>query len=217
MTFTIFLVLHILGGSVGLLSGTINLVRKKGDKRHKLVGKFFLYGMLTAGISSLALSIIHPNYFLFIVGLFTIYLIATGSRYLHLKMLGHNQQPAKIDWAITIIMLLTGLIFIGFGIKLLVVGKLFGIVFIVFGALAIFLVRIDFKNYKGKIVAKNYWLLSHLQRMTGAYIASLTAFLAVNATYFPEQIPGFIFWLLPTVILVPLIFKWTNKYKVDNK
>ena len=44
--FAVFLILHILGGSVGLITGTINLIRKKGDKKHKLLGKFFIYSML---------------------------------------------------------------------------------------------------------------------------------------------------------------------------
>ncbi|MCC7532397.1 MAG: DUF2306 domain-containing protein [Bacteroidia bacterium] len=215
--FTIFLILHIVGGSVGLFTGTINLVRKKGDKRHKLVGRFFVYGMLTAGFSSLVLSIIHPNYFLFIVGIFTIYLTGTGTRYLRLKMLGNNQLPKTMDWTITIAMLLSGLIFIGLGIKHLIDSNNFGIVFIVFGLLGVRLVMTDFKNYKGQIIAKNYWLLAHLQRMTGAYIASATAFLVVNAKYFPEQIPSIAYWLLPTVILFPLIISWTKKYKVENK
>ena len=85
--FQIFLVLHITGGAVGLLSGTINIIRKKGDKKHKLVGKFFLYGMLLAGFSALVLSVLHPNYFLFIVGVFTLYMTGTGERYLYLKKL----------------------------------------------------------------------------------------------------------------------------------
>ncbi|MBS1489762.1 MAG: DUF2306 domain-containing protein [Bacteroidetes bacterium] len=215
--FTIFLILHISGGSVGLFTGTINLIRKKGDKKHKLVGRFFVYGMLTAGISALMLSIMHPNYFLFIVGIFTIYLTGTGTRYLRMKMLGSNQRPKTIDWAITITMLLTGLLFIGLGIKHLIASNNFGIVFMVFGALGVRLVKTDFKNYKGQASAKNYWLLAHLQRMTGAYIASATAFLVVNAKYFPELIPSIFYWLLPTVILFPLIVSWTKKYKVENK
>src|SRR6187549_2946436 len=99
--FKTFLILHIIGGSVGLFTGTINLVRRKGDNKHKLTGKIFAIGMLTAGFSSLALSILHPNYFLFMVGAFTIYLVGTGSRYVHLKMLGRDQRPTPLDWIIT--------------------------------------------------------------------------------------------------------------------
>ena len=53
IVFKIILTLHILGGTVGLIAGTTNLVRKKGDKKHKLMGKIFAYGMYIAGFASL--------------------------------------------------------------------------------------------------------------------------------------------------------------------
>lgn len=209
--FNIFLALHIIGGAVGLFSGTINIIRKKGDKKHKLAGKFFLYGMLLAGFSALLISVMHPNYFLFIVGVFTIYMTGTGERYLFLKKLLSGQKPILIDWIHTGSMLLFGLAFIVFGIKLFLQQEKFGIVFVVFGFISLRFVYTDWQNYTGKAKKKNYWLLSHLQRMTGAYIASITAFLVVN-----KILPGIIVWLLPTLILTPLITIWTRKYSVEK-
>ena len=171
--------------------------------------------MLTTGLSALVLSILHPSHFLFIVGVFTIYLVATGNRYIYLKLLGFNQRPAILDWTITLAMLVVGIIFIGLGLKQLISQNTFGIVFIVFGGLGLFFVKTDWANYRGKLQAKNYWLLAHLQRMTGGYIAALTAFLVVNAKYFPQELPGIIFWLLPTVILTPMIIRWSNKYRIE--
>jgi uncharacterized membrane protein len=214
IVFTTFLTLHIMGGAIGLFTGTINLARGKGDKSHKLVGKVFSSAMLTAGISSLVLSILHPNYFLFMVGVFSVYLVGTGHRYLYSKRLGSGEKPKRIDWAITIAMLLASLLFIGLGIEHLVAHNNFGIVFIVFGGLGARFVKTDFDNYRGRVTAKNYWLLEHLKRMTGGYIAAVTAFLVVNAKYSPIVLPGVVFWLLPTVILTPLIISWTRKYKV---
>lgn len=49
--------------------------------------------------------------------------------------------------------------------------------------------------------------------MMGSYIAALTAFIVVNAGNFPFQIPQFIIWLGPTVILVPLSLYWSKPYK----
>lgn len=212
--FIILLTLHVMGGSVGLLTGTINLVRHKGDKKHRLIGKVFAVSMLTAGFSSLALSIIHPNYFLFMIGVFTIYLVGTGNRYIYLKMLGSDQRATIIDWAITLTMLLAGLLFIGLGIRSLLAQNSFGIVFIVFGALGLRFVQTDFKNYRGSYKEANYWLLAHLQRMTAGYIAAITAFLVVNLKYSPIVLPSAVVWLLPTAILAPLIIAWTRKYKV---
>jgi uncharacterized membrane protein len=212
--FKTFLTLHIIGGAVGLFTGTINIARRKGDKSHKVIGKIFSYSMLTAGISSFVLSILHPNYFLFMVGAFTVYLVGTGHRYIFSKMLGNGQSPKSIDWVITIGMLAASLLFVGLGVKHLLSNNNFGIVYIIFGTLGTRFVKTDFDNYRGKVKAKNYWLLAHLQRMTGAYIAAITAFLVVNAKYSPIVLPSVVVWLLPTAILTPLIFSWSRKYKV---
>ena len=215
--FTLFLILHIAGGSVGLLTGFLNILRKKGDRKHILIGKLFVYSMLTAGISALVLSVLHPNYFLFAVGIFTIYMVSTGNRYIYLKMLNVDQSPKPIDRIITLTMLLAGLFFTGLGISHLAKANLFGLVFIMFGFFGLLFVRQDFKNYRGKTDIKNYWLVAHLQRMTGGFIAALTAFLVVNAKYLPEQIPGFLYWLLPTIILTPMIIRWSRKFEVKKK
>lgn len=214
--FKTFLTFHIIGGVTGLLTGFLNMIAKKGDSRHRIVGKIFFFSMLTAGLSSLVLSTINPSLFMFMVGIFTVYMVGTGKRYLHLKMLNQMQKPKIIDWSLTIGMMLAGILFIGLGVLSLLKSNLFGLVFITFGFLGLLFVRHDFKNYTGKSHLLNYWLSEHLQRMIGAFIASTTAFLVVNAKYLPESIPLILYWLLPTIIFTPLIIKWANKYEVKK-
>lgn len=213
LIFIILLVIHIIAGSIGLITGTINISRKKGDKLHKNVGLFFLYGMIINGIAGLLMTLIHSNPFLFIVGIFSIYMAATGQRYLSLKGLLKGEKAKNIDWTLSSIMLLFGIGFVIYGILILFSSNNFGVVLLVFGLISISMVYQDFKNYKGQISIKNFWLLVHIQRMIGSYIAAATAFLVVNNTI----LPGIVAWLLPTVILTPLIFKWSNKYKIVSK
>ncbi len=210
---TPLLILHIGGGAIGLISGTVNLVRRKGDKPHALVGKLFVNAMMVAGFSAVALSLINPNYFLTIVGLFTIYMVGTGFRYIRLRLDGADNDPKTLDWALTYCMGLTGLLFLVLGASALLKGTTFGIVYMVFGLIGLLFVRTDLANYRGKAKERNYWLLAHLQRMTGGYIAALTAFLVVNASHFPSFIPGILLWLLPTMVLTPLIIIWSRKYR----
>jgi len=212
--FKILLVLHIAGGGTGLITGAVNMARPKGDKTHKLIGNVFMYSMLTAACMALLLSIIHPNSFLFIVGIFTIYLTATGRRYLYFKNAAPGGGPQILDWILSIAMIATSFIFIGMGAWYLFRSNNFGIVFIVFGILGLRLGRADIFNYQGRSEIKNYWLTGHLQRMAGSYIAAVTAFEVVNWKYLPLALPGYVSWLLPTVLLVPLIVIWTRKYQV---
>jgi hypothetical protein len=83
-------------------------------------------------------------------------------------------------------------------------------VFIVFGLIGLRMVRADFKNFRGNSNVANVWLIAHIQRMIGTYVAALTAFLVVNN----NVIPAYIAWLLPTVVMLPLIVRWVRKYKV---
>jgi hypothetical protein len=113
---------------------------------------------------------------------------------------------------ISLAMVFAALVFLVLGVMMLIKQNNFGIVLIVFGIISFGFVRRDFSNYRGQVKEKNYWLLMHLERMTGAYIASATAFLVVNAKYIPFELPAFVFWLLPTAVLTPLIVSWSKKY-----
>ncbi|WP_316822622.1 hypothetical protein [Pedobacter gandavensis] len=210
--FKTILTLHIIAGTIGLTTGTINIIGKKGGKIHLIIGRIFLYSMLFVSASSFVMSVLHPNYFLFIVGVFTLYMLSSAARYLQLKNLSKGQQPALIDWLLTYFMFLFGIAFLIFGLDHLIHKNPFGIVFIVFGGIGLRFVRADFQNFRGKSKVENIWLLAHIQRMTGAYIATLTAFLVVNN----KVIPGIIAWLLPTIIVLPLIFKWVRRYKIKT-
>ncbi|HWW43289.1 hypothetical protein [Pedobacter sp.] len=208
--FKVFLILHIVAGTIGLISGTINIIGKKGGKIHRIAGRFFLYGMLTVSLSAFVLSVLHPNYFLFIVGVFTLYMVSSGTRYLHLKKMSKGQKPGKIDWLLTYFMLTFGVLFLLFGIYHLIHKNSFGAVFIVFGLIGFRMVRSDFRNFRGEGDVLNTWLVAHIQRMIGAYVAALTAFLVVNNTL----LPAYVAWLLPTVVMFPLILRWVKRYKV---
>ncbi len=208
--FKIILIIHVVFGGIGLLAGTINIIRKKGDKPHLIVGKVFLFAMIINAFAGFTLSILHDNIFLLIVAVFSFYMVCTGQRILSLKNLLKNQKPATIDYFLTYGMLLFGVGFMLKGVYLLINHINFGIVCLVLGSISILMVRTDLKLFKGNTNKKNYWLLVHLQRMIGAYIAAVTAFIVTNDKYNL----GIIGWLLPTVILVPLIVKWSRKNAV---
>lgn len=216
IVFKVFLTIHIIGGTTGLLAGIGNMVAKKGNSRHKLIGRIFSVSMLMAGLSSLVLSVLHPSEFMFMVGVFTVYMVGTGNRYLRLNTRHCNQNPKLIDWILTTVMLLAGILLIALGTRSLVKSNFFGLVLLTFGCLGLLFVRNDFRNYRGKSSILNYGISEHLQRMTGAFIASSTAFIIVNTKYLPEFIPLILYWLLPTVILTPLIIKWARKYEVKK-
>lgn len=205
--FKILLIIHIITGGIALFVGSIILFTKKGNEMHQKLGKVYFSALLTSSLVSLVMAVLHENIFLFIVGIFTAYMLLSGTRYLKIKSI---IDIKKADWALAITITLFGLGFIVLGIMLLINSVSFGIVPLVFGGICWMFALQDFKNFSNKSRVKNFWLTTHIQRMTGSYIASATAFLVVNNTI----LPGVISWLLPTVVLTPLIVIWVRKYQV---
>ena len=204
--FQVLLITHIATGTLSLVLGLYLVIAKKGTPIHKRTGKIYFFSMLFVSIVALPMSYLHPNYFLFLISIFTIYMLLTGIRYLDKKS---TPDVKPLDWAYTIIISLFAVLFITFGISSIVKSNLFGIVFIVFGCIGLLFSYQDRQNFKGHAKIKNYFLTTHLQRMTGSYVAATTAFLVVNN----KILPSVVAWLLPTIIMAPLIIKWTRKYK----
>jgi uncharacterized membrane protein len=205
--FNIVLVLHIISGTIGLLLGTYVLIRKKGDEIHKLLGKIFAIAMNMTGLSAFALSYIHPIFFLFIVGVFTIYLSFTGYRMIYLKNILKGQKPNIADYLVSSLMLVACGFFMFFGLKNIIQGNNFGIVLIFFGSISLRLCYVDYKLFTNKITDKMFWLKNHIGRMTGAYIAALTAFIVVNNTFIPPVLA----WSLPGIIGIIFISRSIKK------
>lgn len=205
--FKFLLIIHIIGGTLSLLLGTYILARRKGDRLHKLIGNIYFFAMLSTALVALPMSYLHTNYFLFIISVFTSYMLLSGKLYIRKT----GTTPISFaDWLLTILMFIFGLLFIGLGVFDLFKENIFGIVFIVFGSIGLLFVYQDYINFNGKSRIKNFGLTTHLQRMIGSYIASITAFLVVNN----KVLPGVLAWLLPTLIIVPFIIKWTRKRKI---
>lgn len=205
--FKILLTIHIITGAIALLVGSIIIFSRKGNETHQKLGKVYFSTLLTSSLVSLLMAILHGNIFLFIVGIFTAYMLLSGTRYLKIKSI---IDVKKADWALAITITLFGLGFVGLGSSILIQGEFFGIVLLVFGGICWMFALQDFKNFSNKSKVKNFWLTTHIQRMTGSYIASATAFLVVNNTI----LPGVISWLLPTAVITPLIIIWLRKYQV---
>lgn len=85
--FSILITLHVAGGTTGLITGAVAASVKKGSKLHNGSGKLYFYGMLLASLAALVISWLpnHHNMFLFAVGGFTLYMITSGYRMIHLK------------------------------------------------------------------------------------------------------------------------------------
>ncbi|MFN0189953.1 MAG: DUF2306 domain-containing protein, partial [Bacteroidia bacterium] len=192
------------------LAGPIAMLNQDGGKLHRKAGIIYFYSMMVIFVSSIILSIVRENWFLFMVGIFSCYLVLTGYRALKLKMLHRGQKAAKMDWIILIISLIAGIGLIAMGIWMFwSQGNSFGLVPFIFGGVMMSGVKEDYQRFTVPPTEKNHWLLKHIGAMMGGYIATLTAFLVQNV----NTDPSFIAWLAPSVLVTPIIIYSTRKIK----
>jgi uncharacterized membrane protein len=208
--FNLVLILHIISGTIGLLSGTIAMVLKKTGKLHKTIGKTFFYAMVGVFVTSVYMSIAKNNLFLLMVGFFSFYSSATGYRILYLKKLGQIKiAPKFIDYVIGFTGLLAGIAMLVITILVFIKANMFGFVTLTFGGISIWMGYEDFAKFQYPPTQKLHWLESHGMRMAGAYTATVTAFIVVNINS-PYQ---WVFWILPTFIIIPIAQTTVNSYK----
>jgi uncharacterized membrane protein YidH (DUF202 family) len=149
------------------------------------------------------MSIISNNIFLFLIAIFSFYLAFAGMRFAR----NRKGVATTLDWIAFSLMILSGL-----GMWILAAIYFSNtntqyIVLLIFGFLAIALGYADFKSHKNKSAIGKERISWHLTNMMGGTIAVVTAVLVVNPPFEPE----WVWWVLPTVMITPLIFWWNFK------
>ena len=109
------LLVHILAGSVGMLSGTAAIVFRKGSPRHILAGKIFVAAMLTMAVGATYLAIVKHQSSNIGGGILTFYLIGTG----WLTARRRDSETSRFDWLLLLIPLALGILTWMSGMKIL--------------------------------------------------------------------------------------------------
>ena len=200
--------LHIAAGVIALVAGFGALVTTKGGLWHRRVGKVFVVSMAAVVGTVVPLLAFDPTpfrRFLTLVAIFSGYLAFSGYRVLSRKRPADEARPS--DWiaAGTVVLACVGLG--GWGLTQLVDGESFGLVMLVFGGIGLAFGAIDLRTFRATETQRE-WMVTHLQRMVSAVIATVSAVSAVNLT----GTLGVVAWLWPTAVGIPLIMYWSNMY-----
>ena len=209
--FNLFLFPHIVSGFLALVVAPIAMVVKKGGRQHRLWGKIFFWSMCVVGITAMGMSAIKSNIFLAMVGIFSFYLVASGYRALYRRHVNSFKDVAKVDWILVAVsgLFCAGLIVLGISVLSSNIAAPFGYISTVFGVIGCWSVINDIKTFTIRDHHKENWMYHHMSGMVGGYIATVSAFSAVNMNF----LPGIIQWLWPTFIGVPLLIYWISIYK----
>jgi uncharacterized membrane protein len=200
--------LHALLGGLGLISGIWAMAVKKGQSQHKLAGRIFSWTMVSSAALSLFVSATatHQSKFLFLIGIFTIYMVLSGNRVLTFKN-SQKLQAQTLDYLVSGAMLIAALTMLFLGAYRAVYGINLGILYLFFGTFALLLSIGDLRFYRSCQIKRQQWAAMHIGRMMGALIAATTAFLvtaiAINSIWV---------WIAPTIFGTAFIFYQTRKW-----
>jgi hypothetical protein len=106
MPYSPILVLHICGGTLGLLSGAAAISFRKGSRRHVLAGKVFVASMLIMALGAVYLGIVKHQPSNVSGGTFTFYLIGTA----WLTARRRDGEIGRLDWVALLIPLALGVL-----------------------------------------------------------------------------------------------------------
>ncbi len=195
--------IHIASGSIALFSAALAISTEKGKKFHVLSGKSYFWGMVLIFLTAIPMSIINSNVFLFLIAIFSFYLAFSGMRFAR----NRSGVPTRADLIAVNFMFLSGAGMWILAIIFFINNDSQFITLIVFGFLALSLGYGDFRTFKNETAKGKERIAKHLTNMMGGTIAVVTAVLVVN----PPTDPEWVWWILPTFLITPLIFWWNNK------
>lgn len=220
MRYSPLLLLHISGGTVGLLSGAVAMAFRKGSRWHGLAGTVFFVSMLTmSGVGAYLAVLKHQTSNVF-GGLLTFYLVATA----WLTARRRDGKTSIFDWGGLLAALAVGIVIVTFGLEAAKssMGSKDGVpapMYFVMGSVALLSAAGDLRMLLRGGLFGAQRIVRHLWRMCfGLFVASGSIFLAR-----PQIFPAFLrtTHVLPLLGILPLLLMifwlvrvwFTNAYK----
>jgi len=206
------LILHILGGTIGLLSGTFAIAVRKGSRLHRASGNVFTIAMLTLASSGLCLAILKSQHGNIIGSIVTFYMITTA------WLAGRRRKLDRYDWAALLVGLGGAAAVITLGVQTLhhpdknaPAGMCF-----FFGVVLLLAAAGDIRMLTRGGIAGRQRITRHLWRMCfGLFIATGSFFLGQQQV-FPAFLRGSIFLTVLAVLPFPLMIYWLFRVRFSK-
>jgi hypothetical protein len=211
------LILHISGGILGLLSGTVAMIYHKGSRGHRLAGDVFVVAMLTMGVCGSILSLMKHQTGNVFGGALTFYMITTA------WLSGRERKTVGVlDWtalaigvAISVTMFTLG-VRAARGIDPPQPGVPLAMPFIM-GSTVLLAATGDIRILMRGGISGTARLSRHLWRMCfGLFIASGSFFLGQQQV-FPASWRGSTVWFVPALLPLVLLIFWLIWVRVGRR
>ncbi len=214
------LFLHIIAGTLGMLSGFVAVFLRKGSRRHGLTGSVFVVAMLSLSLTGVLMAIVKSQVGNILGGSLTFYLVATAwmtGRY-------RERKTGSFDWGALLVALGVGAVTVTYGFEAamsptgLKNGDPAGQYFFL-GSVALLAATGDVRMLVRGGISGSQRIARHLWRMCfGLFVAAASVLLA-RAHLFPAALRKTgVLWLLSLLPLMLMVFwllrvRFTNAYQ----
>jgi uncharacterized membrane protein len=212
------LFLHIAGGMVGLLSGTVAMVYRKGSRGHRLSGDVFVVSMMIMGVCGSTLALMKHEINNVFGGLLTVYMITTA------WLTGHRRdgETSVFDWGALVFGLAIGASLLTLGVLVASgqAARQAGVplrMYFFMGTIPLLAAAGDIRMLVRGGITGTPRIVRHLWRMCfGLFIASGSFFLGQQQVFPPAIRKQYILAPLAILPLVLLIY-WLVRVRISKR
>ncbi len=212
--------IHILSGFLALCVFWIPIATKKGGRTHNRAGWVYVWAMVCVSVSAFLMGVYRltwdagsdPDAIPYSWFLLFIAVLSSSTAWYGVRVLRHKRRKEThrkpIDFMFPALLFGSGIgiSFYGWAIDFQLLKY--------FPFIGIFLGGTQILYWVTTPKTKSHWAVEHIVGMLSCCIATVTAFTVFGAPRLLhiEAVSLFV-WLLPTIVLVPLIIGFSNTYK----
>lgn len=213
------LILHISGGVLGMLSGALAMIYRKGSRGHRLSGNVFVVSMLTMAVAASILAYKKHQTGNFYGGMLTFYLVATA--WATARRSDNSRQTGVLDWIAFLFATTIGSVGLIQGLQEAMgtrVPEAGGQVFMsIFMSSVILLAGLGDLRMLVRGISGTARLSRHLWRMCFGWFIATGSFFLGQQQVFPASWRGSPAFLVPALLPLALLIFWMVRVRVGKR
>lgn len=218
MISSLLLMVHVMAAVVSLIAGALAMLFRKGGGRHGAAGTAFAVSMLAmASTAAYIAAFVHPIAINVVVGLLTLYLVATGWR----AAKNRDGRMGRFDRAAMIWAGLTGILGVSFGVRMLAFGRANphdapAVMYFVFGGVALLFSLSDVRTLARGSVTGMARIRRHLWRMGLALLIATASLYPGRPQVFSKALRDSNLLYIPLVLLIGALAFWLVRMRAPK-
>ncbi len=210
------LILHILGGTLSLIAGTVAMVARKGERAHRVSGNVFTLAMLTLATSGFCLAVLKSQIANIMAAVLTFYLV--GSAWLAGRRRGGS---GLLDWTGFLLCLasLAGVLTLAIRALHTATHTYKGLpaaMGFLFSGILLLAAAGDVRMFVRNGIAGRPRIVRHLWRMCVALFIATGSFFLGQPQIFPRALRGSVYLIVPALLPFPLLVFWLIRVRFRN-